>query len=253
MSLGIFNQRTWSARMAIPANGHAAAKGCGGALERATDPLVDGLKTSDAQTGNSPMVLTAPTPRAAGLFTTATSDAQSPAAEATPWALPGGVVDGGEIILFAVKPSMWRPALDSAAWIVTSVLLATTLLVTGRAFPGLSLAMTAQCVLVIGFGRLAIAITQWIPTWYLLTNRRLIEIRGVRTPIVQSCPLVDVRNTYLNSSTFERPLGLGTITYVCNRDGNPPRLWESLADAEQVHTRIRRAIENALDHFTPEA
>jgi len=199
------------------------------------------------------MVLAPPMRRAAGVFSAAT-DAQSQAAEASRWAtIPGGVIDGGEIILFAIKPSMWRPALDSAAWIVTSVLLATTLLLTGRSLPGFSLIMTAQSVLFVGFARLAIAIVQWIPTWYVLTNRRLIEIHGVRTPVIHGCPLVDVRNTYLNASAFERLLGLGTITYVCNREGETPRLWESITEGEEVHARIRRAIENALDHFTPEA
>ena len=198
------------------------------------------------------MVLTAPMPRHSDVFTSSTSDVQSSASEAVRWgSVPGGVVDGGELILFAVKPSMWRPALDSAAWIVTSVLLAVTLLLTGKSLPGLSLTATAQCIMVIGFARLGVAIAQWIPTWYLLTNRRLIEICGVRTPKIRGCPLVNVRNTYLNSSPFEGMLRLGTITYVCDMEQEPRHVWHSIGDAEEIHRRIRRAIEHALDHFPP--
>ena len=57
--------------------------------------------------------------------------------------LPRGVVDGGEIVLLAVKPSLWRPFFDSAAWIVSACLLAAILTTLGQPIPGLSLALLA--------------------------------------------------------------------------------------------------------------
>lgn len=214
-----------------------------------------GAESFSSGGGNPTMVLAPPMRRGAGMFTSARTEAQGQTAQAiATWAaIPGGVVDGGELIHFAIKPSMWRPALDSAAWIVVGAVLAATLLFTGRSLPGLTILMTAQSALAVGFARFAIAIVQWVPTWYVLTNRRLIEIRGVRTPIISSCPLINVRNTYLGSSTFERLLRLGTILYVCNDEESVPRAWRSISEPEEIHARIRRAIEHAIDNQTPES
>ena len=179
----------------------------------------------------------------------AASDAPPSVAErALPWAaFPGGVVDGGEIVILAIKPSMWRPVLESAAWLVTSWLLAAVLTWFGRPIPGLSITATAQLVLLVGLARLAVAIVRWIPTWYVLTNRRIIDIQGARTPKATSCALIDIRNTYQRPTPVERQLALGTILFVSNRDGRQPRPWRSIAKPDEVHARIRRAIEHAID------
>jgi hypothetical protein len=170
------------------------------------------------------------------------------AERALPWAaFPGGVVDGGEIVILAIKPSMWRPVLESAAWLVTSWLLAAVLTWFGRPIPGLSITATAQLVLLVGLARLAVAIVRWIPTWYVLTNRRIIDIQGARTPKATSCALIDIRNTYQRPTPVERQLALGTILFVSNRDGRQPRPWRSIAKPDEVHARIRRAIEHAID------
>lgn len=195
------------------------------------------------------MIQTAETTRESVAYSAAASDAPPNVAERVlPWAeVPGGVVDGGEIVILAIKPSMWRPVLESASWLVTSVLLSTVLIWLGKPIPGLSLTLTAQLVLLVGFARLGFAIVRWVPTWYLLTNRRIIDIQGVRNPQATSCLLTDIRNTYLRASTVERLLGLGSILFISNREGDRPRAWRSIGRADEVHARIRRAIEQAID------
>jgi hypothetical protein len=106
---------------------------------------------------------------------------------------------------------------------------------------------SAQLMIVIGMARLAAAIVYWLPRWHVLTNRRVIDVSGVRTPIISACPLTDVRNTFLRANNIEKMTRLGTILFVTDRADDPPRCWESIADAEAVHTEIRRAIESALD------
>jgi len=164
-----------------------------------------------------------------------------------PWTLPGGLVDGGEIIVLAIKPSMWRPIFESAAWLVTSAGLAVTMTLLGTPLPGLSLILSAQIVLLVGLGRLGFAIMRWVPSWYVLTNRRIIEIRGVRRPRIAATPLLQVRNTYVNASGIERMTGTGTITYVITEPHEPPHHWLTVAAPVEVHAHIRRAIENAID------
>lgn len=165
--------------------------------------------------------------------------------------LPGGLVDGGEIIVLAIKPSMWRPLFDSAGWLVGCSLAAMVVTWLRSPLPGLSVTATAQLILMIGLVQLGVAVARWISTWYVLTNRRVINIGGVRAPRISSCLLIDVRNTYLHVSAPERLVALGTITFASDDPLDAPRTWRTIAEPELVHAKIRRAIETALDHFPP--
>ncbi len=185
------------------------------------------------------------------LSASAVSDSPTRTGEVpAPWAaIPGGVIDGGELVLLAIKPSMWRPFFDSAAWVVGSWIAAALLSVLGRPIAGLSMAMTVQILLLIGAMGLAFSIVRWIPTWYVLTNRRIIDIHGIRTPRIASCALIDIRNTYVHASIEEKVTGLGTISFAFDKTQLGPRVWRSIAGAVEVHAKIRRAIENAIDQY----
>lgn len=184
-------------------------------------------------------------------FSAATTEARSGSAKATvTWtSLPGGVIDGGEIVVLAIKPSIWRIIFDSAPWIVTSVFLAIALTVLRKPLPGLSIVATAEVMLLIGAVRVAFGFIRWVPTWYVLTNRRIIDVQGVRKPRIASHPLVAIRNTYVHNSPTEKLVGLGTITFVIDDAEDQPRIWQSVAKPDMVHTKIRRAIESAMDQF----
>ena len=166
----------------------------------------------------------------------------------TSWAfLPDEIVDGGEMIVLAIKPSMWRPLLDSIPWLIMAAVLSVTLAVTGKPIPGLSVSLSVQIVLALGAARLGIAIIRWVPTWYVLTNRRVMWVRGVRAPKVHSLALIEVRNTYLNATTPEKLIGLGTISLVSDEPNHAPLIWTSITRPREIHEKIRRAIENAID------
>lgn len=182
------------------------------------------------------------------VFSAVSTGETSTRTRAIPWvSVPGHVVDGGEIILLAVKPSMWRPLFDSAGWLFVASATALTLLLTGRSIPGLSPAATCQLIVSIGFVRLAFAIVRWVPTWYLLSNHRIIHWHGVRTPRIESRPLLEIRNTYLEVNPLERAAGVGTIRFAYTPPEGPAIVWQSVPNPEAVHSRIRRAIESAID------
>lgn len=195
------------------------------------------------------MIQAPPSQHARSAFAAVTPDAPPRTAEAaSPWTtLPGGVIDGGEIVMLAIKPSLWRPVFESAAWIVTSIVLAGTLLWTRKTIPGFSLTTSAQIVLLIGVVRLGWAVVHWVPAWHVLTNRRVIDVRGVRTPRIDSCNLLNIRNTYLNTSSTESLVRLGTILFVTDHPEAPPITWRNITKPDLVHAKIRRAIENAID------
>lgn len=181
-------------------------------------------------------------------FSAATSESATSRETLADWSsLPGGVLDGGEIVLLAVKPSLWRPLFESAPWIVACALLAWAVTHVEFRLAGMSLAATIQLVIFVGFARLAWGLFRWVPRWYLLTNRRIMDVEGIREPKVWSCPLLEVRNTYLTANPAERVTSTGSICVVTEDERIPPRYWHSVPKPDQVHAAIRRAIEDAID------
>ena len=183
------------------------------------------------------------------VFTAVMTEAPSDTSTAArSWAfLPDEIVDGGETIVLAIKPSMWRPLFDSMPWLIMAAVLGVTLPAMGKPIPGLPASLSVQIVLVLGVARLAIAIIRWVPTWYVLTNRRVMCVHGVRAPQVHSRALIDVRNTYLNATAAEKLIGLGTISFVSGEPNHAPLIWMSITRPREIHKKIRRAIENAID------
>lgn len=187
-------------------------------------------------------------PGAPTLNAAASESSPATTSAAADWSrVPGGAIDGGEVVILAVKPSMWRPLFESAAWIALCAFLASLQASLGWRLAGLSVTTTSQVLVIIGFGRLGLAIARWISRWYLLTNRRVIDLEGIREPKIWSCPLTEIRNTYLHTSPAERMTSLGTITLVTEHENQPPRRWLSINRPEEVHARLRRAIEQAID------
>lgn len=185
------------------------------------------------------------------LAATATSDTPPQAVDLpAEWSeLPSGVIDGGEIVLLAIKPSMWGPLLDALPWILATLGFSALILVLHLALPGLTPFGSARLVLAVGFVRLLIGIARWVATWYVLTNRRILDVRGARTPRIGAMALVEVRNTYLNASVPERVARVASIRFVSKHSDRLPCVWEFVPKPELVHAKIRRAIENALDQY----
>lgn len=164
---------------------------------------------------------------------------------ATLTAIPREVFDGGEIVILAVKPAMWRPILESLPWLVTCVVTASALIWFGMSLSGLSSTASAQVILLVAVARLSLAVVHWIPTWYVLTNRRVITIRGIRKPKVFACPLIDLQEVYPCVANLEKTLGIGSIQFVTDDPKRKPFFWISVTQHLDVHTEIVRAINNA--------
>ena len=222
---------------------HAGQGSITGATGAPRDPV-----RGAAETAASIMIGVATVPR---FSAAAVSDTPAAAARpaAMPWEIPGGVINGGEIVILAIKPSMWRPLFDSAAWMVGSWIIAALLTFLGKPITGLSMTTTVQIVLMGGTVGLGVAILRWIPTWYVLTNRRIIHIHGIRTPRIDSVELLEIRNTFVQYGIEEKLTNLGSITFVMDKAASRPRTWRSIQRPLEVHARIRRAIENAIDQF----
>ena len=161
-----------------------------------------------------------------------------------------GVLDGGEIVLCALKPSMWYLGLVSVRWLAGAavVILLAPLLFQARSATA---EILTQAALLVTAVRLILALLQWSSRLYVLTNRRVMCYSGVMRVSLFESPLVHIRNTYVNASPGERICKVGSIGFSLQGDKHIDVWWEQISDPHAIHERIRRAIEKALDNHLP--
>ncbi len=160
------------------------------------------------------------------------------------------VLDGVEIVLFALKPSVWYLVLVSARWLAGAavIILLAPLLFQVRSATAETLTQAALLVTAV---RLILALLQWSSRLYVLTNRRAMSYRGVIHVSLFESPLVHIRNTYVKASAVERICKVGAIGFSLQGGRQIDVCWEQISDPHAIHKRIRRAIENALDNHLP--
>ena len=160
------------------------------------------------------------------------------------------VLDGGEIVLCALKPSMWYLGLVSVRWLAGAavIILLAPLLFQARSATA---EILTQAALLVTAVRLILALLQWSSRFYVLTNRRVMCFRGLMQVSLLESPLVQIRNTYVNASPVERICKVGSIGFSLQGGKQVDVWWEQISDPYTIHERIRRAIENALDNHLP--
>lgn len=156
-------------------------------------------------------------------------------------------LDGGETVLLAVKPSLWFVLFDSARWILAALIILAVARLSSVHLAGLADTLVFQCAAAMVTARVGIAFLRWASRFYVLTNRRIMLLRGVLHADIVGSPLVRIRNTRVQRSLHERVCRLGTIQFFFE-DAPPEDLsWREIARCEKVHETVRRAIERALD------
>jgi membrane protein YdbS with pleckstrin-like domain len=152
------------------------------------------------------------------------------------------LLEGGEAILFAIRPSLWFVPLISRPFIGAATLLALGLHLWGfridLAVPPYALAILWTMAVV---GRLFVASLQWMGRLYVLTNRRLITVHGLAQFRVRQCPLRMVRSVELSAMPAERLLGLGTLSFTTPEGPSEIGAWPNLARPARVREEIEHA------------
>jgi len=189
-------------------------------------------------------------PRHAAPVATADPLTARPVAEATEGAMslpahvvPAQLLDGDEIVILAIKPSLWFVIFVSFRWLV-----AMGLLVAGAIWlipqPTWQ-AITIQAAVGVAAVRLIVGLLQWASRLYILTDRRVRLIRGVFNVRVFECSLVRIQHTELRLAIHERLLRLGSIWFTTAGTGLVDAVWLHLARPLEVHERVREAINRA--------
>lgn len=155
------------------------------------------------------------------------------------------ILDGGETVLLAIKPSLWFVLFDAARWIVLG---ATLLLIS--TFSSFEVTWVARQTIgqlgaAIIIVRLGMAFLRWVSRFYILTNRRVMRVRGVFKVDILSCPLLSIRRTEIMIGPHEKVTRLGTILFASDEVPCDDFHWFQINKVEEVHERIRRAIDRA--------
>lgn len=153
------------------------------------------------------------------------------------------LLDGGEVILLAIRPSPWFVLLTcwpvlAAAGVVSGVtVLAAEVM--GVALPGRSIYFVCGAVASI---RVAFACGEWVGRLYILTSRRVLCVQGVRRARIEGCPLQKIVEMSVVSSPGERPLGVGSLVFMDGAEKPLGLVWACLARPAEVREAVEAAI-----------
>ncbi|MCZ6684060.1 MAG: PH domain-containing protein [Planctomycetota bacterium] len=163
--------------------------------------------------------------------------------------VPAHLLDGDEVVHFAIKPSLWFIPIDSIRWLAAGLLLALAGNLSWLADQAWYLYQAALWMSLI---RLGWATLQWVSRLYVLTNRRVLRLRGVLNVELFECPLHKIQNTRLSLSLAERLTRVGTITLqtaggsaTAGGTAGGTASWRLISRPLEVHEKLRSAINRA--------
>jgi hypothetical protein len=183
-----------------------------------------------------------------GDWTTIESEVASPQVEApsAPAAqqaaeamIPAQMLDGGELVVLAVKPSLWFIPLRSLRWLCAALLVSGLTYVNQLHDYRLTLMNTA---LVLSGLPLLWNSMEWISRCYVLTNRRVMRIRGFLRVEVFECTLMRIQHTELVLTPAERMTRTGTIHLSTAGEPGGFTSWSVIASPLEVHELLRSHI-----------
>jgi len=162
--------------------------------------------------------------------------------------VPAHLLDGGEIIILAIKPSLWFIVFTSIRWLAAMVVV---ILLSGWLGGWLggrlhfSSTLIVQGAAVLAAARVGLAVLQWVSRLYVLTNRRIMRLTGILNVDLFECPLTKIQNTYLTLAWYERLTGVGTISFATAGTGGVEASWLNVNNPLELHERVRSAIHRA--------
>jgi uncharacterized membrane protein YdbT with pleckstrin-like domain len=89
------------------------------------------------------------------------------------------------------------------------------------------------------------ATLEWVSRLYVLTNRRVMRLRGVFNVELFECALSRIQNTYVTLSVGERATRTGTVTFQTAGGPGAEASWRIVARPLEIHERLREAIGRA--------
>jgi len=157
--------------------------------------------------------------------------------------LPADLLREDEKVVLVFKPSRWLIAFFSFRAVVTVLMVAIMVLFAGE-WLGLGI-WTRVMVVICGVAivlRLALGLLQWASRVYVLTDARVIRVRGVFTVDIFQCEIEKIQNTFMVLTVMQRILSLGHIGFSTAGTGGVEAVWEHVREPLKIHEQINRMI-----------
>lgn len=171
----------------------------------------------------------------------------APAAAAPPATIvPDKLLDAGEVVILAIKPSFWFVLLNSFPALAAAAGVA----LVGYVFAKLGVEwMTPKVVLTIcaaiALAKVLASCIQWAGRLYILTNVRIMRVRGVLRADVFQCPLRQITATRLVATLPEKVLAVGSLCFEVRDNTTQETAWLHIAQPAEIHEIVREAIRRA--------
>ena len=156
------------------------------------------------------------------------------------------VLQEGETVILALRPSPWFILIDGSwvyfASIFVALLLAwlahqpwsPVILPETQIFPLLATVLSIRIVW---------KFLDWANRVYVLTDQRIMRRRGVIQYSLIEAPLDRIQHSAIFTRVVERVLGLGTIGFATAGSGRFEVIWEMISNPLEVHRKVNDAIE----------
>lgn len=158
--------------------------------------------------------------------------------------LPEQLLQGGELIILLIKPSPWFIVLSSLGVLAgVALALAFSLWLASRGFAFLGRVDLVLLAIAICGVRLVWQFLEWLSRVYVLTDRRVLRVRGVVRVQVFETALRNVQHTVLQFTLRERLFGLGSIGFATAGTAGIEAAWTMIARPLEIHQKVVRALD----------
>jgi len=154
--------------------------------------------------------------------------------------LPAQLLQPGEIIILLVKPSPWFILLVPMRFI--AIVLLCAMLAAQLQTRGFNLGLDRNDLIIATLAVLGLRLfwqmLDWLSRVYVLTDQRIIRIKGVLNVQVFECPLQKIQQTDLLLPLSQRIFWLGTIGFATAGTAVHEAYWLMIAKPLEVHAKI---------------
>lgn len=159
--------------------------------------------------------------------------------------LPDQLLQGGEVIVLLIKPSPWYILLESLRFLagVVLVLVILLFLIGGGYSIGVSRLDLMLLAIGTGGGKIVWQLLEWLSRVYVLTDRRVIRIKGVLRVQVFETQLKMIQHTVTIFTIRGRLFGLGTIGFTTAGTGDIEATWQMVAKPLDVHQTVVQTLQ----------
>ena len=173
--------------------------------------------------------------------------AEQVALPAVATSVPDRLLNEGEIVVLSIKPSAWFVVMVS--WQVLAVAVVIPLVaylaeqMLGRSLPIDRGTLNSIC-LIAAVARLFAASMQWMSRLYVLTNLRVLRVKGLLRPDIWSCLLTQITEVRMWPTPLKLT-GLGSLQFICS-SARPVQSGQAATDTAWIHIAHAAKVQQVI-------